>query len=196
MSGNSEIGMALLKALTQALGPKAIGQIQRGQRLGRREREKFTNTVSMVKPKAYVPKGPALDEHGLPLYGTAETPKAGPEVVHKARVAQLDAAVPGLSKMAFIYSVGVDAKGKYTREYGQMVNTPFTWVDLPGGKEFKTVGMNPDQVRRALKACGYGFSKTNNLWACDSKGRPVNRRAGRCRGVGKAMLDDNQESAA
>lgn len=104
---------------------------------------------------------------------------------HVARAAALEAVIPGFGKAANIFSVGLNAKKLKERDFKMMLNVPFTYIDLPGGKDQSIGSLTPEQVRAALKAAGYGFTRQTApdgsqqcFWGCDSRGRPLSRKWG------------------
>ena len=126
------------------------------------------------KPKAFYGTAPAVTgEHNVPdAVGT-----------HRARLDALEQAMPGFTKVAYVFSVGKNAANKLETNLRLCVNNPFTYIELPGGKNQAVGEMTPEQVRAKIKACGYGFTRQRDaagtpcaFWACDSNGRPVRRQ--------------------
>lgn len=147
------------------------------------------------KPLTTAERDEKSKSHG---YGRSPSPGFGlPRVttarkVHAARVKELEAAIPGISKVAEIFSVGKQVGGRgFTtpNAFEKMSNVPFTWIELPG-KNFKIGKLAAADIRVQLKALGYGWSKKNGQWATDSSGRAIGWRRGRCMGIGKAALDN------
>lgn len=125
------------------------------------------------KPKPHYGQAPAME-------GPHSVPDA--RATHKARLDALEAAIPGITSVAYVFSVGKDANNRLTKQLGACVNNPFTYVELPGGKNQTVGNLDPDTVRKHLKACGYGFTRQTDrggatcfFWATDSNGRPVRR---------------------
>lgn len=135
----------------------------------------------------------AAQVHGKYTYGNA--PAAGyssARGVHRARLEALEAAMPGFTKVTYVFSVGKNAKGQLEKHLDAIHNTPWTWIEMPGGKLFAAGGLTPEQTRETLAKLGYGFSPSNNLWATDSRGCPVRRmRHYQAERAGRTML--NQE---
>jgi len=116
-----------------------------------------------------------------------------PRDTHNLRMHELENKVPGIQKVCYIYSVGKDAAGNFTKTFQQMVNNPWTWIYLPSGKRQEVGNMKADAVRQALAESGYGYSQKNEAWACDSSGKPCYRRGGNyhTQQVGLLMRDDD-----
>jgi hypothetical protein len=135
--------------------------------------------VTASAPEAPTPK---------PVYGTAPTAQPGngltaAQATHKARLEALESAIPGITSVAYVFTVGKDAQGKLCKDLHLCVNNGFTYVELPDGKAQKVGKLDPEEVRRRLKACGYGFTKQKaqdgtamSFWATANSGRPVSRR--------------------
>ncbi len=127
--------------------------------------------------------------HAKYNYGTAPTALTAVKT-HDARVDALESAIPGISKKAYIFSVGKNKKGQLEKHLQAVENSPWTWVELPGGKDFSVGKLTPAEVRTKLAECGYGFSPSNGLWATDGKGTPVRRiRHYQAQQAGKSMLE-------
>lgn len=130
------------------------------------------------------------------VYGTSPVEKYAngqpkPSETHNARVDALEAAIPGIEAIACIFSVGRDSNKKNTEDFAYMQNNPWTWVELPGGKNVKIGNMDGPAIRAALALCGYGWSPANGLWATDSHGNPSRRKAHyQAQKVGRAVLDE------
>lgn len=128
-------------------------------------------------------------------YGTAPVVKYAngqpkPVETHNERVTALEAVIPGIDSVAYVFSVGRDSNGKNTEDFALMQNNPWTWIELPGGKNCTIGKMDGPAVREALALAGYGWSPANKLWATDSNGNPSRRRMNyQAQGVGKAMLE-------
>lgn len=120
-----------------------------------------------------------------------QNPVEAARLTHKARVDAIEAAIPGFTAICHVYTVGKDHAGQFTKQFTRMVNSPFTWIDMPGGKAQTMPGMTPEALRSKLKSLGYGFSHANKLWATDSKGHAIHRTFGKVQGVGRAMRDSD-----
>lgn len=115
---------------------------------------------------------------------------------HAARLKQLEAAIPGIasgsvSTMANIFSVGKNQKGEKTKTLSKIVNRPWTWVELPKGKNYKVGNLKPEEIRRRLKACGYSYSSGNGMWATRGDGGGGSGR-GKCNKVGRDFRDADE----
>ena len=126
-------------------------------------------------------------------YGKAPAKSGTPEGLHNMRVVELEAAIPGISKTGYIFSVGKDAHKRNTgkNEFAKMVNQPWTYIEMPE-KNVKVGKMNPDEWRAALKLCGYGWVKTSKVWGTDSNGNPSWGRKGyRSKYVARTALNED-----
>ena len=108
---------------------------------------------------------------------------------HDVRIKALENALPGLCKVAYVFSVGKNAQMKFEKNLALCINNPFTWIELPGGKEFTLPGLTAQQIRDTIKKCGYGYSPKNQLWVTKSDGYPANARWAGCREIGRAMVN-------
>lgn len=137
--------------------------------------------------------------------------------IHKARVAQLENEIEGISDAFEIFSTGIDArkidlKGAsrlivgdldlHKANFRFMCNSPFTSIRLPSpprredfgnDKKFKAAqknyaalevgGKKIAEIRAIVASCGYKYSSKNEVWACDCKGRPVQRKGSKALGA-------------
>lgn len=128
--------------------------------------------------------------------GNLSPPDAARET-QKRRLAQLESAIPGIGKAAVIFSVGKTPNGNLTRKFDLMANTPWTYVELPNGKDQTVGNLTANEVRSKLASCGYGFTRQKSpdgtpfaFWATASDGAPANRRMHGSKGnVAANMID-------
>jgi len=183
---------ALLRQLAEQLGYslQPIAQepapaARPSRRAAQRKQQSGYHATVTQRPAS----GQSQSQQGPRIYGTAPTAigqhnMPDPAGTHRVRLDALEAAMPGITKIAYVFSVGKNAKGNLEKNLRLMVNNPFTYIELPAGKATVVGGLTPDEVRSKLKACGYGFTKqrdsSGNLacfWGCDSNGRPLRRVA-------------------
>ena len=148
------------------------------------------NAVTAMAQATPTPTAPTMPAKAAKLYGKAPVANGAhgmPDAVgtHQARLAALEKAIPGITREAYVFSIGKNAAGKLEKTLSRCVNNPFTYIELPGGKNQTVGSMDADAVRAAIKLCGYGFTKQHDrqgnscaFWATDCHGNPVNRRYG------------------
>lgn len=179
------VDMAALIAALEAAGLEVKPKAQPKRRSKRQSKSEFHATVTEN------PSGKAKSDKAK-LYGrapTVEQPGNGltaAQHTHKARLDALEQAIPGITKVAYVFSIGKDANKKLCKNLALCVNVPFTYIELPDGKNQVVGNLTPDELRAKIKACGYGFTRQKDsdrngcfFWACDSKGYPVRRQMGR-----------------
>lgn len=113
---------------------------------------------------------------------------------HRARMEALDALFGKdssgrtFTQRTWIESLGKDAHGKFTKDYKAMVNTPWTYVSVPGDlKTFAFGNLTPEETAKKLWANGYGIAKSSGRFATDSQGKPSTSRK-RGKGVAKQVF--------
>lgn len=143
----------------------------------------FRSSVATATRPVYVKKY---------TYGTAPVGVTA-RATHQARLAALEAQLPGFGKSAYVFSVGKNGQGQLEKHLDSVVNHPWTWIELPGGKDFVHGNMTSDQVRGILASLGYGFSPSNGLWATDGAGHPTRRiRQYQAQQAGKNMINNDE----
>lgn len=189
-----------INAVAEAVRAKRPQAPQQKPRRTRRRDYQSTVQAARAAPearqataRAEQPKGRGKGKY---TYGTSPVVRYAngsprPLETHEARCEALDVAMPGFTEVAYVFSVGRDANQKNTKDFACMLNVPWTWVELPEGKAFTIGKLSAGEVRAMLASLGYGWSPANKLWACDGNGGPSRRRfGGECKGVGKALLND------
>jgi hypothetical protein len=176
--------LASLMGLSQEMVHAAIARAEKKPKAQvKGKRRLYTNSVTTAAP-AQAPKAQPqvrTSRSGV-TYGQAP---CGPTAqgTHALRCQALEQAMPGFCKANRVWSMGKDAAGKLTKHFNEMVNSPFTWIELDPAWR----GQN---VRDTLKALGYGYSAGNSQWGTDSHGKPVHRVPfAKCQGVAKQMID-------
>jgi hypothetical protein len=129
----------------------------------------------------------------------AETPKAGGAAygvapskgTHAADIAKrredaLEAAIPGISKLAEISHLGKQS-GQYLKRFADMDRAGvgfWTWIRFPAKNKAEAdqacqsiLGLSMDEVGTRLRACGYAWSGNAKAWRCKCNGQPA--RGGR-----------------
>ena len=120
----------------------------------------------------------------------------GAKALHEARIADLDKSIPGISKIANIWSIGetavmgsdgrpekIEADLKLPAGFKKMVKKPWTWVRIPG-RDTVIGQFKGDALMDRLVMAGYSYSQGNKAWATKSSGHAANGKEYRCRGVG------------
>lgn len=148
--------------------------------------------AAVARSTVSAPKAPVKS----PKPNRTPTVHANAQAIMDEREQQLEAVLPGILTVADVYHLGKNVlEGKpgqteFTKDPAYMANVPWTWIDLPNGKNFTINGLEPDEVREALKDLGYGFSHASQKWCTSSRGFKPCRTPGRqARGVGKAYQD-------
>ena len=136
------------------------------------------------------------------VYGTSVSADGlSAKDVHEKRLAQLEAAVPGIgaSKLVRIQTIGRDPADedvvllKDCSNSTEITNSPFTWISLPHPQTAYQIGaMDNVAIRTAVKVCGYGWSQTNEMWGTDGQGCPVRRQRYGATGAPRAALDSQE----
>ena len=134
------------------------------------------------------------------------------EGTKKARIAALEKRLPGVSSWAEISYVAIRRgkegkkcafREKYTMDMSAMTveRAGFLWVAFPatesGAADWallkKLTKKDKSEITAVMRSSGYGFSSGNKAWATDSSGNPVNRRNGKCQGVGREFIREAEE---
>lgn len=119
-------------------------------------------------------------------------------MTHTGRVSQLRTNIPNFERIAQIASQGKIGNRLETNlvECDRHGVGVWTYIQLPGGKAsdpiiLKATGMTGDEVRAALKRCGYAFYKPGSCWRTRCDGTPARGRRGNAIGAYKNALQPN-----
>jgi hypothetical protein len=180
--------LALLDLLTRKLAAsqdvtddKVATQPSKAHKKG--AKRKLFNSDVTVKPESE-PK--AKREAGTNIRGvkTGRAPHANgqPSALHAERVAALESLVPGISKIATIFSVGmthdkkkVEADLVAPSNFRLMVRKPWTWVEFPN-KDVKIGKLTGTALFDKMAEAGYSWSRSNSMWVTKSSGYPATRK--------------------
>ncbi len=191
MSNLSNEELAVLKSLLAKVSGDDVAEDVQATPKRRRRQSKVASAATQAanRGQASASKGvkpgvaPSLvDGNKMPM--AAET--------HQARLDALEDAIPGILKVALVKSVGRNAKNKNTTSFGAMVNNPWTYVELPGGRYSKIGKMKGEDVAAEMWKLGYKFLRKQGVWATSSNGNtPQNRgRNYKSQNVGRWAMDN------
>lgn len=97
---------------------------------------------------------------------------------HRIRLETLERAIFGITKAAYVFSIGQNSQGQRETRFSEMASAPSTFIELPMGEKQCIGKMQPLAVVEALAGCGFGFDAKTGYWGMNADNKPIGSDTG------------------